>query len=121
MSLLYLREERDLRRSILIVLIRVAKKGRGINNCFLSKFIDFREMYSFMVDLPSRLSRLNTGFVILPQLRLANNREGEKTTFLEISRIVLEITRQIYDERERTEHGARGGLPLSSETSRRKF
>lgn len=44
----------------------------------------------------------------LLQLWLANN-EGERTTFVEISQIVLEITRQIYDRREWAEHGARGG------------
>lgn len=55
-----------------------------------------------MDDLSSR-AFISLKYILhyLPQLRLANNREGEKTTFSEISRIVLEITRQIYDGRER--------------------
>jgi len=84
----------------------VTKKTHGIDNCFLSKFIDFGASSLRMIFLHEHLSRSST-FRYLLQLWLANN-EGGKTTFVEISRIVLEITRQIYDRREWTERGARG-------------
>lgn len=68
------------------------EKGRGINNSFLPEFIDSRGTF-FMDDLSSR-AFISLKYILhyLPQLRSANNREGEKTTFVEISRIVLEIT-----------------------------
>jgi len=102
----------------------VTKKTHGIDNCFLPKFIDFRCIF-FKDDLSSQaFISLKYTFRYLLQLWLANN-EGGKTTFVEISRIVLEITRQIYDGG--NERNVRHVVaPLSSETllfvsSGRKF